>query len=205
MIQLYFIRHGKTPGNLRREYVGRTDESLSPEGITEIKLRVREGFYPPEPEIVFTSTMRRCKETAELIWPGCNIAANGMLRECDFGIFEGKTYEQLKDVPEYRRWIGGELEDIPGGESSRQFRERCATGFEGIATYLTQKGFSHAALVLHGGVIMAILEAYCQDEDLEGDSFYRWQIPTCGLIIANLTGSEGDFALTECQIVLPEK
>ena len=33
MIQLYLIRHSMTAGNLKKRYIGRTDESLCPEGI----------------------------------------------------------------------------------------------------------------------------------------------------------------------------
>ena len=36
MKKLIFIRHGAVPGNLERRYIGRTDEALSKEGISQM-------------------------------------------------------------------------------------------------------------------------------------------------------------------------
>ena len=60
------IRHGKTQGNLEHRYIGsQTDESLCPQGISELK----EMHYPPV-QRVFVSPMKRCLETAALLYPG---------------------------------------------------------------------------------------------------------------------------------------
>ena len=40
-MKIILIRHGKTPGNLEKRYVGRTDEGLSEIGIGEIKENCR--------------------------------------------------------------------------------------------------------------------------------------------------------------------
>lgn len=63
VFHIFLIRHGATPGNLEGRYIGRTDESLSETGRDEILRRQ----YPPV-DIVFTSPMRRCLETASLIY-----------------------------------------------------------------------------------------------------------------------------------------
>ena len=58
------IRHGKTRGNLEGRYIGcRSDENLCTEGIEELK----QGTYPAAGK-VYTSPMRRCLETAELLF-----------------------------------------------------------------------------------------------------------------------------------------
>ena len=62
--RIFLIRHGATPGNLEGRYIGRTDEALSAAGREDI-LRHQ---YPPV-DLVFTSPMRRCRETAALIYP----------------------------------------------------------------------------------------------------------------------------------------
>ena len=60
------IRHGQTQGNRERRYIGcRTDEPLCPEGIAQLQNR----HYPPVSR-VFVSPMRRCVETANLLYPG---------------------------------------------------------------------------------------------------------------------------------------
>lgn len=79
------IRHGVTAGNLQGRYIGcRTDESLCPEWIGAL----RECRYPPVPR-VFSSPMRRCLETAALLYPGVKPEIVEDFRECDFGVFEG--------------------------------------------------------------------------------------------------------------------
>ena len=37
-MKVILIRHGKTPGNLLKQYIGRTDQSLAEEGIAELKV-----------------------------------------------------------------------------------------------------------------------------------------------------------------------
>ena len=54
---------------------------------------------------MIVSPMKRCIQTAELIYPKNQITQEVLLKECDFGIFEGKTYEELKDREEYQAWL----------------------------------------------------------------------------------------------------
>lgn len=44
MIDIFFIRHGATEGNLRRRYIGRTDEPLCEAGIAQVKALQKRGF-----------------------------------------------------------------------------------------------------------------------------------------------------------------
>ena len=63
-MRLYLIRHSLTAGNLERRYIGRTDEGLCKEGMELLRSRTY-----PEAEAVFVSPMKRCVQTAELIYP----------------------------------------------------------------------------------------------------------------------------------------
>ena len=45
MIQLYLIRHSMTAGNLKKRYIGRTDESLCPEGIVLLESYIQKNIY----------------------------------------------------------------------------------------------------------------------------------------------------------------
>ncbi|MCD8364246.1 MAG: histidine phosphatase family protein [Clostridiales bacterium] len=95
------------------------------------------------------------------------------LREKDFGTFENKNYEELKDEPAYQEWLdsGGTLA-FPGGEGQKEFCLRCQRAFEFCLSDAVQKRARKIAFVVHGGTIMAILEKYGIPE---GD-FYRWQL-----------------------------
>lgn len=160
-----FIRHGKTPGNILKKYIGRTDEPLSAEGIDEIK----KNKYP-DVGYVFVSPMRRCVQTADIIYPKGIRFVTDELRECDFGYFEGRTYEELKDDERYRNWISSGGSEIPQGESTADFKNRCIWGFEKIIAYCTEKGIDNISIICHGGTIMSIME-----KNLD-KSFYEWQV-----------------------------
>lgn len=57
MIQLYLIRHSMTAGNLKKRYIGRTDESLCPEGIVLLESYIQKNIYP-EVQRVYVSPMK---------------------------------------------------------------------------------------------------------------------------------------------------
>ncbi|NDL68350.1 histidine phosphatase family protein [Anaerotalea alkaliphila] len=176
MKKIHLIRHAKTKGNLAKRYIGRTDESLSAEGIALLKERADQY---PRVALVFTSPLKRCVETADILYGDAPRVQMEDLRECDFGIFENKTYEELKDRSDYQNWIdSGGKGEIPQGESGRQFRTRCTAAFDEILEHIHTHEVDCAAVVVHGGTIMAILEAYAP----ERKDFYDWQIENGGML-----------------------
>ena len=120
--------------------------------------------------------MKRCVETAKIIYPDSKYIICNDFRECDFGIFEGKKYDELKNDSDYQKWIDsmGTMA-IPQGESHEQFKTRCCNEFESIV-----KAFQGtAALIVHGGTIMAVLEKYA----VPRSGFYSYQVKNgCGYI-----------------------
>ena len=166
---LYLIRHGKTQGNLERRYVGTTDEPLCPQGREALA-----GKSLPAVEKVYVSPMLRCRETAKLLYPDAPHEVVEDLRECSFGDFEYRTYEDLKDDPAYRTWIGtlGEAAP-PNGESKADVAGRVLAVFRSIAARHGPE--DRIAIVSHGGTIMVLLEAL---ED--SHQYYQWQAPNGG-------------------------
>ena len=194
---IYFIRHGATEGNLEKRYIGRTDECLCPEGIERLK-ELKE-FMPDiqavsntagckSAEAVFTSPMKRCIETADILFPDKKNIIIDDFRECDFGDFEGYNYQELNGNTDYQHWIdsNGQIA-FPNGESPQEFRQRCINGFMQMLQIICgtckmndvaldkgcgRNGISAVAAVVHGGTIMSILEKYEKHHE-----YYRWQ---CG-------------------------
>ncbi len=161
------IRHGATRGNLEGRYTGcRTDEPLCETGIEALK---RTGC-PPVLR-VFSSPMRRCLETAAILYPGVPLTIVPAFRECDFGRFENKNYEELNCRADYEAWIdsGGTL-PFPGGEDPADFAARCREGFREL---LNGKPEGDCALIVHGGTIMAIMEAWAKPPA----GYYDFQVP----------------------------
>ena len=128
-IRLMLIRHGATESNKEHRYLGKTDESLSREGI-EILEKVKQNSCYPEIDCLFSSPMKRCIETAAILYPEKEILTIQEFAEMDFGIFEGKNYLDLKNDERYQAWIdsNGTL-PFPEGESREDFMKRCEQGF----------------------------------------------------------------------------
>ncbi len=157
-IQIFLIRHGLTEGNLKKRYIGRTDEALCLEGKQKLSERMK--MYP-DVEKIFASPMKRCLETAELIYPGRKVQILTDFRECDFGVFEGKNYLELSDCPKYQQWVdsGGTL-PFPEGESREDFQKRSLSAFETMIRQCLELKLEKVAAIVHGGSIMSIMEEY---------------------------------------------
>lgn len=154
--KLHLIRHGMTDGNLKGQYIGSTDISITTNGIKELEDLKKKDIYP-RCDLVFSSPMLRARQTAEIIFPGKEIIVNDNLREIDFGEFEGKTAEELKDREDYTKWVSGELPAAPGGESTLEFAARLCTGIGEVVRRMMDEEVYSAGVVMHGGAIMTLL------------------------------------------------
>ena len=168
-IRLVLIRHGATAANKEHRYLGKTDEALSEDGILELKKMLGEGKYPSVTHL-FSSPMKRCLETAQILYPDQKPVIVSEWEEIDFGAFEGKNYAELKGDPRYQAWIdsNGTL-PFPEGESREQFVERCRQGLLHMLTVLAIEAQNQerpicVGCVVHGGTIMALLSSYEQGE-----------------------------------------
>lgn len=164
-IMLALIRHGETQANAQRRYLGNTDEPLSARGRQKLLSYKARRLYP-EADCLFTSPMKRCIETAEILYPALTPVVIPEWEEMDFGRFEYKNYDELKHDNDYQQWIdsGGRM-DFPDGEGREMFTRRCEGGFQKMCRALRQeqnnlKKPASAAVVVHGGTIMALLGLY---------------------------------------------
>lgn len=167
-----FIRHGATLSNERQEYQGWLDPPLLVKERERLN-SIRHHFRTPD--LVFSSDLKRCEATASLLFPNVHIEKSAQLRELHFGDFEGKCYEQLQHVPEYRQWIDHFGTAPPNGESFDTFTTRLEKGFAHILTQLTDD-VTDVAIVTHGGVIRYFLATYAPI----ARSFWEWSVPLGG-------------------------
>lgn len=179
MNTVYFIRHGATAGNLQRRYIGRTDESLCETGREQIL-----ALQPPQPDLLFVSPMLRTRQSAELLFPDLTMNLVADLRETDFGIFEAKTADELATCADYRQWVDNNCETaIPEGETVEAFKTRCVRAF--LEVMKTAAEVQTVAFVIHGGCIMAILEALAVPKR----GFYEYHIGNGKMIRAVFDGT----------------
>jgi len=170
-MELALIRHGSAEGNLKRAYVGRLDQPLCPEGVRELKKRLESTGYP-RVSAVFTSPMLRCIQTAQLIYPDLPGCVMEELQERDFGQFEGLNHREITALPGHSRW-GSAPEEMPfpGGESWDAFAARSRKGFRTAVGRMIESQMDAAAIICHGGTIMAVLEQFAEPSK----SRYDWQ------------------------------
>ena len=110
---------------------------------------------------IATGPLKRCLETADIIYPDRYVKRIDNIAECNFGEFENKTADELIDVPEYKDWLKGGFEACaPSGESFGDFTLRCLNGLEEIFKDMIHDQVTRAAVITHGGVIMNLLSNY---------------------------------------------
>lgn len=155
--KIHLIRHGITDANTQGLYIGnRTDLPLSPEGVRDLQ-QTRQSAEYPEIEKLYSSPLLRCKQSANIIYPGFEPCVIDELTEYDFGDFEGKTAQQLELMPEYAEWTNGKISAPPGGEETSDFIKRQALALNMIVRDMMANSITNSAVIMHGGAIMMLL------------------------------------------------
>ena len=189
-VKITWIRHGMTRANEEHRYLGKTDEPLSEKGIRFLQEKKKKSFFNA-PEFLYASPMKRCVQTAEILFRRKPVLIPEW-KEMDFGQFEGKNYEELKDNPDYQKWIdsNGTL-PFPGGESREQFIRRSMEGFDRMMSDILKRSEKNTGIqndtdtrylksnrgteipvvtVVQGGTIMAVLSS------LTGGEYFDFQV-----------------------------
>ncbi len=165
----------------------------------DIVKRSRETL--PDMEVLVVSPMKRCRETAELLFPGMRQEVCEDLREMHFGLFENHNHEELKDIPEYRQWIESRGKDgFPGGEAQEEFMGRCKSSFCGYVEQFQKEGKENVAFVVHGGVIMLLMAVFSKEEK----DLYDWQVENGSgykVRIDEAKWKEGDFIFEKNELL----
>jgi len=172
-MEIHLIRHGRTQENENRLYCGQTDFPLSESGAEELATFRNQGIYPPPADLFFTSGLLRTEQTLDILYGKvCRIHVPG-IAEYKFGLFEMKSYDELKYREDYQAWITDETGDAecPDGESKNRFVRRVVEGYSGIIDKVLQSGSASAFVSCHGGAIACIMENLYPNTQ----NFYEWQ------------------------------
>ena len=171
-MDIHLIRHGKTLANEKRLFCGSTDVPLSPAGMEELERLIARNIYPSA-DMFFTSGLLRARQTASLIYGDTPKTQLSDLNEYDFGLFEMKSYDELKNRADFQAWISDQagVTVCPQGESGLIFKQRVMRGFNTVLDEAHRAGKKSALAVCHGGVIVRIMEWLFPDTR----NFYEWQ------------------------------
>lgn len=158
-MRIYLIRHGETEFNKEQRYQGSMDIPLSQEG----RARLRTADFLPGK--VYTSHLRRTRETAEILFPGVEQICVRDLREMSFGDYEGRSRAELAGDPEYEQWLStGFAGECPNTEETHdEFVRRTCAAFAGLVELGLAAGEEKLVIVAHGGTQMAIMSAYANE------------------------------------------
>jgi len=157
---IHLIRHGSTYANENKLFCGKTDLPLSEFGEKQIAQNITNCIYP-DADFVISSSRARAIQTASLIYPDIKPVLIDDLDECNFGEFEMKTYEQVKDLDECIRWVNDTTGDVkcPDGESQNEFKLRVLQGFSYGIELIRAQSIKSAAVIIHGGSIVHIMQS----------------------------------------------
>ena len=161
VVTVRLMRHASTKENLEKRYLGWTDSPLSnPSVLPMVDQNVTK---------VYGSDLLRCQQTAARYFPNAMYINDARFRESNFGEFEGKTYDELKSDERYCAWLDNPTQNIPpNGEGFDEFCARVVEGFLALP-----KEEQDYVLVVHGGVIRALLVRFAPEEK----PFWSYDVP----------------------------
>ena len=169
------VRHGETAYSIDHRYLGIKDEPLCTRGMEGlVQAKMENTGYPVSR--VYVTCLCRTAQTAEILYPGLEQVVVPGLEEMDFGVFEGRSADEMEQDPQYRAWVeSGCLDRCPGGEKKEEFDRRVITALLNVLENASLRGEERVILVCHGGTIMAAMEEFA----LPHKEFYRWSV-SCG-------------------------
>lgn len=156
--RLIIIRHGKTYWNNERRYQGHTDTELSPEGIAQAEALQRR-LQSQKIEAIYSSDLSRAFRTAEIMAKphGLKVVPTLGLKEINFGVWEGLTFEEIqRDYPEQLKIWQERPQDlrIQDGETFSFIKEKAVATVHQI---MQEHPGGTVAFVSHGGTIAALI------------------------------------------------
>lgn len=191
MTEILFIRHGETDCNKKNLYYGHLNPGLNETGIWQLKnTRKKLEKLNEKIDIVFSSDLKRCRESLELLEIDKNIKTHfsEKLRELNFGTLEGKTYKEIeRNFPRYVKEMQNNWRyfKAESGESLDDLQMRVSKKLNKIKTENQNKKI---LVVTHAGVIQSLISYY-----LFGNLDGYWQFKLDNGSITKMTVMEDGF------------
>ena len=145
-----YHRHGETVWNKEGRLQGWLDSDLTIKGIEQAL------FVNWNPEIVFSSDLKRAVQTALLMFPDHTIHKNHTLREINLGHWQGSYIKDLQQDEQYCCYLN----------TPHLFMNTTQESFEDVTNrmiafheYLLQLPYERIAVVSHGVAIASLFTA----------------------------------------------
>lgn len=158
MPHVLFVRHGQDEDNANNILNGHRQQPLTAQGRLQAS-RAARRISLLRPDVIYTSPLRRTRETAEILAELLGVRRlieMAELVERDFGVLTGKTYDDIPNfatewiqLPGYRYFVSGE-----GIEPFADVRRRVQTVNDMI---LREHPHERVVVVSHGDVFKMFL------------------------------------------------
>ena len=170
-MNIYLLRHGQTEENRKGSYYGNLDVSLNSIGVSQ-GYKAKDFFKDIKLDRVYVSDKKRTSEMAKLALgqEEIEIIQDNRINETNFGDFEGKTYEEIKELypKECICWENNWKEFVPpNGESYIELCKRVKS----FMMHIKKLECDNILVNTHSGVIRAIY-CYVMNEDI--DLFWKF-------------------------------
>lgn len=168
-VELWLVRHGETEWSLSGAHTSRTDIPLTERG----RERARElGAYLNGRafDAVLTSPMQRARETCAIAGYADQAIVDDNLREWDYGIYEGKTTQAIREQhPGWSVW----KDPIVDGETAEQVGRRADEIIVRAETAAADTGALHGrvALFAHAHILRILAARWIGLEARAGQLF----------------------------------
>lgn len=157
-MKLILVRHAEADDHHPKRYLGTTDLPLTEAGKRQAEL-LADRLASAELDFIYSSPLARARQTAAAAAArhGQDLILVPVLREIDFGEFEGLTWDEihLRDPQAERYWTETvTMPAFPGGESAADVAGRLAPF---LATLDTLPDEATVLVVCHGGSLRILL------------------------------------------------
>jgi alpha-ribazole phosphatase len=198
-MKLAILRHGQTDFNVEHRYTGTTDVPLNETGRHE----ARAAGAAPWVNLVYTSPLRRARETAAICFPHAVQRPVRDLQEMHFGRWQGHNRDELAGDAVFDAWYAsGWALRAPGGESRGDQEKRVAAALARIVADAEAAGSELVVVAAHGGVVMSTCDALLSEEEKAGRGFHDWRPRNASLTVFDVGRTpQGGLALSNVRMI----
>lgn len=187
----YLIRHGETDFNKKRFFYGKADVSINETGKEQAS-NIHQLLKGRDISRIYTSQLKRTQETATIIFPDQIPKAYKALNERDFGLWEGRTANEIQAAFPlvWEEWLESPFDVTPSkAEPFQKFKDRV----QSIVEEIRETDDDEIAIVGHLGVLRLIYQFLVDPET----DFWSIDIPQGTVLLLEDKDPWEEMLLTE--------
>lgn len=168
LTKIWLVRHGETERSVAQRFNGREDVALTDRGRQQCR-ELAQRLAKERIDAVYASPLRRCLETARLLIGerALPIQLDLGLIEMDYGVWEGKTYQEARELDPHVYAAWEQTPDRfppPNGETGEAVAQRAIAAVRAIV----MRSSGQTILIVAHKTVNRLLLASLRGEPLRG-------------------------------------